>query len=130
MHLAELSNLVVVARSGVRSAAQTLARAFADYPVPRYYYPDETERVRRLPHMCQFLLRYGVRYGEVCATSQRMEGVATWLPWDKVDVTLRRVLCSGGPAWQSWSVTEPGEGKYLHESSALRSHRLPLGEGE
>jgi len=93
--MTEVSGLTPVTRSGINAAAETLTRAFRDYPIPRYFYPDEAVRERKMPYSHRFMLRYGIRYGEVYATSPRMEGVAMWLLWDKADMTLWRLLRSG-----------------------------------
>jgi hypothetical protein len=42
------------------------------------------------------MVRYGIRYGEVYATSPFMEGVACWLSPEKTEMTLRRIINIAG----------------------------------
>jgi len=57
-----------------------LGRAFTEYELLRYYFPDETER-RAVADMFGFIaLSVCLKYGEVYASSEKLEGVAAWLP--------------------------------------------------
>ena len=76
----DLDKLVRLNEEHVESAAETLARAFYDYPVFIYVFPDATERKDKLPALCQSIVMHGLLNGEVYATSPAMEGVAMWLP--------------------------------------------------
>ena len=94
--VADLNNLVRLKGSQIKPAAEMLARAFQDDPLFGYFFPDASERKGKLPYIFKFLIRYGVCYGEVCATSPNLEGVAVWLPSEKADMALWRVIRSGG----------------------------------
>jgi ribosomal protein S18 acetylase RimI-like enzyme len=60
--------------------AAVLGRAFAEYDLLRYYFPDETRR-RAIAHTFGLIALFiSLKYGEVYATSQWLEGVAAWLP--------------------------------------------------
>jgi len=91
----ELSQLVRVGRHQVEPAAITLAQAFQDYPSFVYAIPDPAERRRKLPPIFTVLIRYGVLYGEVYASSAHLEGVAVWLPSTRADYTLWRSIRCG-----------------------------------
>jgi ribosomal protein S18 acetylase RimI-like enzyme len=41
------------------------------------------------------MVRFGVLYGEVYATSHNLEGVVSWVPSDKADLTIWRIIRSG-----------------------------------
>jgi GNAT superfamily N-acetyltransferase len=57
-----------------------LGRAFTEYELLRYYFPDKTER-RAAADMFAFIaLSVSLKYGEVYASSEKLEGVAAWLP--------------------------------------------------
>ena len=57
-----------------------LGRAFAEYELLRYYFPDEMQR-RAVAESFGFIaVCVCLRYGEVYATSEKLEGVAAWLP--------------------------------------------------
>ncbi|MDO9579913.1 MAG: hypothetical protein Q7J06_05025, partial [Bacteroidales bacterium] len=93
--IADLDKLVRLTKAQVRPAAGMLARAFQDDPLMAYFFPDASERENRLPYIFEFLIRYGILYGEVYATSPNLEGVAVWLPSEKVDMTPWRMIRSG-----------------------------------
>ncbi len=78
-----LDSLIRLTTAQVKPAAATLARAFQDYPLSAYFFPDASERERKQPVTFQSLVRYGIQNGEVYATSPNMEGVAMWLPSDR-----------------------------------------------
>ncbi len=73
-----------------------MARAFHDNPGSVYFFPDVSQRRNKLPYLFQLLIRYGLLYGEVYATSPNLEGVAVWLPSEKSYRTLWRNIRSGG----------------------------------
>jgi GNAT superfamily N-acetyltransferase len=75
-----ISKLVRITEAQTQPAAQTLARAFYDYPLFVYLFPDQNERRNELPLLFESQVRYGVLHGEVYATSSNLEGVAVWLP--------------------------------------------------
>ena len=57
-----------------------LGRAFTEYELLRYYFHDKTER-REVADTFGFIaLSVCLKYGEVYASSEKLEGVAAWLP--------------------------------------------------
>ena len=90
----DLQGLVGLNKYHIKPAAEMLSRAFWNYPVSTYAYPDELVRQERLPCFFQFVLHYCIRYGEVYATSHEMEGVAIWLPSGNYPMTPGRVIRS------------------------------------
>jgi GNAT superfamily N-acetyltransferase len=88
--VADLSNLVRLNKSKVKPAAEMMARAFQDDPLSVYFIPDVYERKTKLPFVFQSLMRCGLSYGEVYATSLNLEGATVWFPSDKVDEALWR----------------------------------------
>lgn len=83
--VADLSHLVRLQKSQIKPAADVLARAFQDDPFNVYLLPDASERMNKLPHGFRMLVHYGVLYSELYATSPNLEGVAVWLPSEKVE---------------------------------------------
>jgi len=62
------------------AAAAVLGRAFTEYELLRYYFPDKTQR-RAVADTFGFIaLSICLKYGEVYASSEKLEGVAAWLP--------------------------------------------------
>ena len=91
----ESSDLVRLEKAHIKPAAFMLARAFKNDPINAYAYPDAREKDARLPYQYDFLLRYGLRYGEAYATSPKLEGIAVWLPPRKVFMSFWRLILSG-----------------------------------
>jgi len=92
---ADLNSLVRLTTDKVRPAAVTLARAFQDYPLSAFFFPDDSEREKKQPIGFRSLVRYGIQNGEVYATSPNLEGVAMWLPSDRRRRTLWSEIRSG-----------------------------------
>jgi ribosomal protein S18 acetylase RimI-like enzyme len=92
----DLNNLFRLTKAQIKPAAEMLTRAFQDNPGLVYYFPDESERKNKSHHLHQFMLCYGLIYGEVYATSPNLEGLAVWLPSENVNMSLWRVIRSGG----------------------------------
>lgn len=90
----DLQGLVGLNKSDIPPAAEMLSRAFWNYPVSTYAYPDELIRGKRLPYFFQYVLHYCTKYGEVYSTSQKMEGIAIWLPSDNYPMTFWKLIRS------------------------------------
>ncbi len=84
-----------VTEEQAKAAGETLARAFHDYPLQIYLFPDEDERSKKLPIIFEFLVRYGIMYGEVYGSSPNLEGVAVWLPFWDAEMTEERGMKCG-----------------------------------
>jgi len=93
-----MNDLLRLGKPDVRRAAGVLASAFHDYPLLRYPFPDETQRGEVVPIYCQTVLYYGIRYGEVYATSPGMEGIAAWITYEHFPMTFWRILRSVPPS--------------------------------
>jgi ribosomal protein S18 acetylase RimI-like enzyme len=88
-------SLIRLQKDQIGPAAEMLARAFRLDPKMAHFIKDEAMREELSRHVLEFELRYGMRYGEVYATSPGMEGVAVWLPSDKAEITFLRALLVG-----------------------------------
>jgi len=89
-----LGNLVQLNKSHAKPASEILARAFHDYPIVPYFFPDETERDRISPYFFQVAIDYCLKYGEVYAISENLEGIAAWLHSDYFPMTFWRLVRS------------------------------------
>ncbi len=78
-----LRALMPVGKSGVKHAARVLSRAFQDSPIFTHLLPDPVERKNKLHYLFEIVVRDGIRYGEVYAASQDLEGVAVWIPSER-----------------------------------------------
>jgi ribosomal protein S18 acetylase RimI-like enzyme len=76
------------------AGAAVLGRAFAEYELLRHYFPDETQR-HAISNTFSFIgLSVCLRYGEVYATSEKLEGVAAWLPPGKAPFGMWQLVRS------------------------------------
>ena len=91
----DLANLLRLTEAQVKPAAEVLARAFQDYPMSAYFMPDEAKRRKKQPAVFRMLVRSGIKYGEVYATSAKMEGVAVWFSSDSRRESFWNSLISG-----------------------------------
>ena len=69
-----MTDLVKVTRSEAMPAAEALAKAFAEYPMLKYYYPERKKREKITRYFFAGAVYSGIRFGEVYATSDNMEG--------------------------------------------------------
>ena len=91
----DLNKLLRLTKTQIKPAAEMLTRAFQDSPDNVYYFPDISERRNKYFYYLQFIVCYGLLYGEVYSTSPNMEGVAVWLNSEKANMTLWRAIRSG-----------------------------------
>lgn len=75
-------------------ATALIGRAFHNDPLSIYVYPDEAERLQKLPLMYSIPLRYALRYGEVTTTPE-LAGAACWLGPQNTTVSMDRYLHVG-----------------------------------
>jgi ribosomal protein S18 acetylase RimI-like enzyme len=100
----KMHNLYPAGKKDVRRAAAVLADAFQHDPVWNAILGDAT-RAQRVA-VFETPVRHCLRYGEVYAPSERLEGVAAWVPGALADMTFWRMLCSGA----LWSGLKLGPG--------------------
>jgi GNAT superfamily N-acetyltransferase len=81
-------------RGQLDQAALVLARAFHDYPLMTFLFPDDGRRQRALREVWRSAVRYTLLYGEVWA-APGLTGVACWLPPGQTHKTLGRLLWAG-----------------------------------
>ncbi len=90
-----IKDLYLLQKSDLKKASQVLTRSFHNDPLICLIFPNEEERVKYSPSLWEFLLRDGVRKGEVYAPSKNIEGTAKWLPPGKEHMGIWRSLRSG-----------------------------------
>jgi ribosomal protein S18 acetylase RimI-like enzyme len=76
------------------AGAAILQRAFAEYELLRYYYRDEKQRYAVARLFGLTTLSVCLKYGEVYTTSEKLEGVAAWLPPGKAPFGIWQVILS------------------------------------
>jgi len=71
-----------------------LGRAFTEYELFWYYFHDETERRAAADRLSFIELSVCLKYGEVYASSEKLEGVAAWLPPGKAPFGVWQIIRS------------------------------------
>lgn len=92
----EGNNLIQLKKDQIVEASRVAGRAFFDYPTSIHMFPDEKERAKRIEYGFYFILKYGKREGLVMTTSENLEGIAIWLPPDKIFMSAWQALRSSG----------------------------------
>ncbi len=76
----QTNKLLRLTRKDRDAGAAVLGRAFTEYELLRYYFQDETERHAVAVTFGFVALSVSLKYGEVYASSAKMEGISAWLP--------------------------------------------------
>ena len=91
-----LEELYLIQKKDVDKATEVLTRAFHEDPLIRLIFPDPEERKRYAPVLWKFMIKDGIKYGEVYSPTKEIEGDAKWLPPGKEHMGIWRTIRSGG----------------------------------
>ena len=89
-----LDSLVRLRKADIKPAARVLTESFQQYPLLVQKYPDESQRNKAAYYFFLVIVGYGVRWGEVYASSPRMEGIAVWYRSEYFPMRFRKILRS------------------------------------
>lgn len=92
----DIDHLIKLTKKQIRPASEVAGRAFHYYPISVHMFPDDAERTKREKYGFQFMLNYGIKCGTAFATSPNLEGIAIWLPPQKVHQNILSMLICGG----------------------------------
>ena len=90
-----LKNLYKLKKKDIHKATNVLVRAFHEDPLIQLIYPNPDERIRYSSILWVFLLRDGIKYGEVYSPTEKIEGVAKWLPPGREHMNIWRSIKGG-----------------------------------
>ncbi len=91
-----IKKLYLLKKKDVEKATVTLTRAFHEDPLVQLIFPNPEERKRYSQVFWKFMIKDGVKYGEVYSPTSKIEGVAKWLPPRKEHMGIWRTIRSGG----------------------------------
>ncbi|MDX1797456.1 MAG: hypothetical protein R3255_02295 [Candidatus Lokiarchaeia archaeon] len=91
-----MSNPILLSKVQIKPASQIVSKAFFEDPLMLCLFPKPKERKRKLRLMMELLIRIGMKYGVVHATSLELEGIAIWFPSNKAKITPLMGLLNGG----------------------------------
>jgi len=89
----QTNKLLRLARKDRDAGAEVLGRAFTEYELLQYYFHDETKRHAVTVTFGLVALSVCLEYGEVYASSAKMEGVSAWLPPGKAPFGGWQIIC-------------------------------------
>ncbi len=84
--------------SNIKRAAVITARAFFDYPLFTFFFPDQEWRARYLSSYFKLWIKGGLRFGQVYTTPDQ-SGLSIWLPPGKIHLSTWDYLLLGGGSW-------------------------------
>jgi ribosomal protein S18 acetylase RimI-like enzyme len=91
----QVENLYKVQKKDIAKAGAVLADAFQHDPVWTKVFADEGKDHQQMSTWYEGPVRYCLKYGEVYATSEHLEGIAGWGPNNFADMTIWRMIRSG-----------------------------------
>jgi ribosomal protein S18 acetylase RimI-like enzyme len=87
--------LYKVKRRDITKAGKVLADAFKYAPIWNKICEGESDLEKRFRAIFESAVRHCLKYGEVYAVSERLEGVIAWVPGKYADMTAWRMIRSG-----------------------------------
>lgn len=90
-----MNNLYELQRSDISKASAVMKSAFQDDPIFNVFAKQDSKNEKWLYALYEFPIRYSLRYGEVHAISENLEGIIAWLPDNPADFTIWRLMGSG-----------------------------------
>jgi ribosomal protein S18 acetylase RimI-like enzyme len=90
----QIENLYKVQKKDIPKAGVVLADAFQHDPIWKQVFKDEATIDQR-GVLFESPIKFCLKYGEVYAPSEHLEGVALWVPGDFADLTIWRMIRSG-----------------------------------
>jgi ribosomal protein S18 acetylase RimI-like enzyme len=91
----QIENLYKVQKKDIPKAGAVLANAFQHDPIWTKIFEDEGKNHQKMGALYEGPVRYCLKYGEVYAPSEHLEGIAGWGLNDFADMTIWRMIRSG-----------------------------------
>jgi GNAT superfamily N-acetyltransferase len=82
-------------KSDITLASNVVAKAYFEAEDFSKFSTDPSKRMKVLIRTMGMTLRYSLKFGLVYASSQKLEGVAAWLPHDKVKIPIWKYIRLG-----------------------------------
>jgi ribosomal protein S18 acetylase RimI-like enzyme len=91
----QIENLYKVQKKDIHKAGAVLADAFQHDPVWTKVFEGVPKIDQKMGAWYEGAIRYCLKYGEVYATSEHLEGIAACVPGDLAEMTFWRMIRSG-----------------------------------
>lgn len=92
----ELNNFYRLTVKDIKIASEVYARAYSKITLYKKALEDVEEKFLVLKTFFEIAIRYGLKYGVPYAPSEQLEGISIWIPYEKADMNMWRVIRSGG----------------------------------
>jgi ribosomal protein S18 acetylase RimI-like enzyme len=90
----QTEDLYKIQKKDIPKAGTVLADAFQHDSVWRMFFRSDAG-IDQKGVLFEAPIRYCFKYGKVYAPSERLEGIAAWVPGDRADMTIWRLIRSG-----------------------------------
>ncbi|MFC1956242.1 GNAT family N-acetyltransferase [Chloroflexota bacterium] len=87
--------LYKVQKRDITQVGKVLADAFQHDPLWNKIFEGESDLETRFRAFFEVPVRYCLKYGDVYAPSENLEGAVAWVSGKYADMTMWRILCSG-----------------------------------
>lgn len=87
--------LYKITKRDIPAASLTASDAFDKDPLWAKFFHGENDREKKLTAALEVPIRLSYRYGTVLAPSERLEGIAAYIPTPNIDMSFWRMLMSG-----------------------------------
>lgn len=91
----DLNSLFRLNKSNIKSASKVAAKAYFETDDFSSFSMDSSKRMKYLIKTMNLTFQYSLKFGEVYATSQNLEGVAAWLPHNKIHISYWQYIRFG-----------------------------------
>jgi ribosomal protein S18 acetylase RimI-like enzyme len=92
----ELTNFYRLTHNDIKKATEVYARAYSKITLYEKALEKVEDKFIVLKTFFEVAIRYGLKYGFPYAPSEHLEGISIWLPYEKADMTMWRLIRSGG----------------------------------
>ena len=92
----ELNNFYRLTNKDIEIASEVYARAYSEITLYEKALQGVEEKFLTLKTFFEMAIRYGLKHGFPYAPSEQLEGISIWIPYKKADMTMWRMIRSGG----------------------------------
>ena len=91
----QIDQLYRLHKKDLPQASEVMADAFQHDPIWKAIFEDVPNIEDKVNVFYETPLRHCLKYGEVYASSDKLEGIAAWVPGDFAEMTVWRLVRSG-----------------------------------
>ena len=91
----DLNSLFRLTKSNIKNASKVAAKAYFEADDFSTFSTNPTERKKYITKTMSMTFRYSLKFGEVYATSQNLEGIAAWLPFNHTKIPIWQYIRFG-----------------------------------